>query len=123
MKLKQKKGLITDVVDNLGAGAIGLLILAGILVASTAFGNTQLQCPASYVLNGTTNCYLSTNVSLVRDFVYTPAANLTGGVNGMANAFGSQLPTVGTMFGVALILGAIGLIGYGIAVGAKKFNE
>lgn len=95
--MKQKKGMVGNIVDQISSGAIGLLVLAGIMVGVQAFGATQT--------------------------VGSAAQNLTQNIGGMTNNFGSQLPTVGTMFGVALILGAIGLIGYGIAVGAKKFNE
>ena len=91
-----KQGIINNVVNGIVAGAVGLLVLAGVLVGVTAFGNTQ-----------TTG---------------TSARNLTDNIGYMANSFGTQLPTVGTMFGVALILGAIGLIGVGIAVGARRLE-
>jgi hypothetical protein len=95
--MKTKKGMIGNIVDNISTGAIGLLVLAGIMVGVTAFGATQAAGSS--------------------------AKNLTDAIGGMTNNFGTQLPTVGTMFGVALILGAIGLIGYGIAVGSKKMQE
>lgn len=87
--------MINSVVNNIVAGAIGLLVLAGVLVGVTAFGNSQTAG--------------------------TAARNMTDAIGTLSQNFGAQLPTVGTMFGVALILGAIGLIGYGIAQGARKF--
>ena len=87
--------MINNVVNSIVAGAIGLLVLAGVLVGVQAFGATQVAG--------------------------TAAANMTNSIGALSQNFGAQLPTVGTMFGVALILGAIGLIGYGIAQGARKF--
>ena len=87
--------MINNVVNNIVTGAIALLVLAGVMVGVTAFGASQ------------------TAVSTAR--------NLTDNIGSLSNNFGAQLPTVGTMFGVALILGAIGLIGLGIAYGARKF--
>lgn len=98
--------MINNVVNNIVAGAIGLLVLAGVLVGTTAFGasqNTVAGCNSTI----TTNC--------------NAAYNTTVFIGQLSNNFGQQLGTVGTMFGVALILGAIGLIGYGIAQGARKF--
>ena len=88
--------MITQVVNGIIAGAIGLLVLAGVLVGVKAFGDTQTG--ASY------------------------AKNMTNGIGSLANNFSAQLPVVGTMFGVALILSAIGLLGYGIAMGASKIQ-
>ena len=90
--LKAKKG-IAQIANNIVGGAIALLVLAGVMVGVGAFGATQTANSA--------------------------ARNLTDNIGGMTNAFGTQLPTVGTMFGVALILGAIGLIGYGIYKGSQ----
>ena len=98
MKTMNKKGIfVGEIVDQISAGAIGLLVLAGIMVGVTAFGATQTAGSA--------------------------ASNLTTNIGALTNNFGAQLPTVGTMFGVALILGAIGLIGFGIAVGARHMQE
>lgn len=86
--------MINGVVNNIVTGAIGLLVLAGVLVGVSAFGATQAAGSA--------------------------ALNMTNNIGSLAENFGNQLPTVGTMFGVALILAAIGLIGYGIAMGARR---
>src|SRR5690242_12937785 len=91
-----KKGIVNNVVNSIVTGAIGLLVLAGVMVGVTAFGNTQSAG--------------------------TAARNLTDNIGALTQNFGSQLGTVGTMFGVALILAAIGLIGVGIAVGARRLQ-
>lgn len=91
-----KKGIIAGVVNSIIVGAVGLLVLAGIMVGVTAFGTSQAA--------GTT------------------ARNLTDQIGVLSNNFSSQLGTVGTMFGVALIIGAIGLLGFGIATGARRLE-
>jgi hypothetical protein len=107
--MKTKKGMIGNIVDNISTGAIGLLVLAGIMVGVASFGSSQVTGVAGCNSTVTSGC--------------GAAYNLTTNIAGLSNNFGTQLPTVGTMFGVALILGAIGLIGYGIAVGSKKMQE
>lgn len=91
-----KTGMITGIVNSIIAGAIGLLVLAGVMVGVTAFGTSQTAGSA--------------------------ARNLTDNIGKLSQNFGNQLPTVGTMFGVSLILGAIGLLGLGIALGARKMQ-
>ena len=103
--------MINNVVNSIVAGAIGLLVLAGVLVGVNAFQGTQ-----SAVVTATCNVSGS-GVTTGCGAAY----NLTVATGALSQNFGAQLPTVGTMFGVALILGAIGLIGYGIAQGARKF--
>lgn len=93
MKTFRAKKAIAGVANSIVGGCIALLVLAGVMVGVTAFGASQ-----------------SAN---------TAARNLTDNIGALANNFGSQLGTVGTMFGVALILGAIGLIGYGIYRGTQ----
>lgn len=84
---------------------------------------------SDFVVNATKTdeCYNSTNdvCSATYDaddigFYETYTYNITKNAEGMSNSMGSQLGTVGTMFGVALILASIGLIGYGIARGTRK---
>jgi hypothetical protein len=91
-----KRGMAAAIVNTITGAAIGLLVLAGVMVGVTAFGGTQTAG--------------------------TSARNLTDNIGQLTNKFGEQLPTVGTMFGVALILGAIGLIGLGIGVGARMMK-
>ena len=102
--------------------AIGLLVVAGVLVGNAALYDTVKACPGGndYSPNGTDFCSNSTGGSIAYD--NSAATNVTSNLGGMVQNFGSQLPTVGTMFGVALILGAIGLIGLGIAVGARNMR-
>lgn len=103
--------------------ALGFMVVAGVLIGATSLQNTQRTCPtdATYTLNSTyANCYNSTDaVSLTEN----TAVNITKNTMGLTNSMGSQLGTVGTMFGVALILGAIGLIGLGIGVGARMLRK
>lgn len=80
--------VVGQTVQNLITAAIGLLILAGIMVGVTAFGASQTAGSA--------------------------ARNLTGNIGAMANNFGDQLDTVGTMFGVGLIIAAIAVLGVGL---------
>jgi hypothetical protein len=68
-KFATKKGIIQNVVDSIIVGAIGLLVLAGVMVGVTAFGATQT--------------------------VGSAARNLTNAIGGLTNNFGTQLPTVG----------------------------
>ena len=93
---KGKRGMAGAIVNTITGAAIGLLVLAGVMVGVTAFGATQTAG--------------------------TAARNLTDNIGTLTNKFGEQLPTVGTMFGVALILGAIGLIGLGIGAGARMMK-
>jgi len=80
--------VVGQTVHNLITAAIGLLILAGIMVGVSAFGATQTSG--------------------------TAARNLTANIAAMSNQFGSQLGTVGIMFGVGLIIAAIAVLGVGM---------
>jgi hypothetical protein len=105
--------------------ALGFMVIAGILVGASSLQNTQLACPTGTTLNSTyANCYNSSNeVEAEKGIIYKASTNITKNTMGLTNAMGAQLGTVGTMFGVALILGAIGLIGLGIGVGARMMNK
>lgn len=105
---KSKRGVFEATVTELMTGAIGLLVLAGIIVGITSFKNSQVTSSAG--CNAT-----------VQDACNT-AYNLTRSTELLSNNFSSQLGTVGTMFGVALIIGAIGLLGFGIAAGVGKLQ-
>ena len=83
--------VVGQTVQNLITAAIGLLILAGIMVGVTAFGATQSAG--------------------------TAARNLTANIGQMTNNFGNQLGTVGVMFGVGLIIAAIAVLGVGMMKG------
>ena len=111
-----KRGLIGQVTNSIVAGAIGLLVLAGVLVGVTAFRTSQVTNVANCGKNATGGAAAP---------LYTgcgSAYNLTTNVGIMSNKFGEQLSTVGTMFGVALILSAIGLLGFGVAMGARRLQ-
>lgn len=127
--LSNKKGEVdlNSIPNLIVVLTIGLLILTGVLVGTQSFYDSQMTylCTnTTHTRNGTTNCFLSTNGSQTSAIIETPSSsvNITRNMMFMTNNLGSQLPTVGTMFGVALILSAIGLIGVGIALGARKLE-
>lgn len=97
-----------NVAASITTGVIALLILCGVIVGVSAFKSSQRVGDTTVGCNTTSAIYCNA------------AYNLTQGIEDMSNKFGSQLPTVGTMFGVALILGAIGLIGFGLYRGTQQ---
>jgi uncharacterized protein YpuA (DUF1002 family) len=142
----------TQITNTVMMIAIGLMVVAGVLVGSSSLqtneitrtcSNTSHAQNSTYVncygytcdqatiptLNATKmNCYNATgntDVNFTTSTLgqkYTSAANITSNTANMVNGLSDQLGTVGTMFGVALILGAIGLIGLGIGVGVKNMR-
>jgi len=94
--------VVGETVHNLITAAIGLLVLAGVIVGVSAFRTSQVR--AGTACNST-----SASAS-----VCNAAWNLTTNVQTMTNQFGSQLGTVGIMFGVGLIIAAIAVLGVGM---------
>ena len=143
---------VNQITSNIMIIAIGLMVVAGVLVGASSLqtneitkkcSNTSHAQNSTYVncygytcdqatiptLNATKmNCYNATgntNVNFTTSSLYevrSAAANITSNTASMVNGLGDQLGTVGTMFGVALILGAIGLIGLGIGVGVDRMR-
>lgn len=106
---RNKKGVDIGLVTNsIIGGVIALLVLVGVFIGVTAFKNGQVT--------GTAGCNSTVKKSCSTSY------NLTVSTEQLSNNFGAQLGTVGTMFGVSLILGAIGLLGLGIALGARRMQ-
>jgi hypothetical protein len=111
---------VNQITSNIMLLAIGLLVVAGVLVGATSLRQTGFTCSGSNISN--TSYMGCTDGVSQYEYKTTAATNVSTNLMGMTNAFTQQLGTVGTMFGVALILGAIGLIGLGIGVGVRNMR-
>lgn len=93
--------VVGQTVQNLITAAVGLLILAGIMVGVGAF-QTQQQNQAKDFCNSTVHTKCGA------------AVNLTQNIGDLTQNFGAQLGTVGVMFGVGLIIAAIAVLSVGL---------